>query len=862
MRSVLVLSTVLALPALAIAQGAPLLDGLGGPHDLGEPAFDTPDGHIDIGPAFSEGIELYGRRLSPLYINWQGTITGRTASFSYWPFPYPQPEDLFGGSIPPRIGVWDAFIQADDYNRDGGPSPAFAAVEPPTDETPGRLIATWLNIPDRPIAEQGALFNTYQAVLTNTGEDPGDYTIELRYHRCNWVLRIQRDFGWPIIGFEAGQGIDGPGWTWPGSLTDDALLLCGLSNVREPGVFRYPVRDGVPTGCGPDPEPPPGDDRCSDGNHLPGDGCSPACYVEIDIDGDGRYEAPHPDSVDPLGVYDDCADPDDPLCDDDTDDDGVPDFRDNCPETPNPDQRDYDADTFGDACVFDADGDGLDFPLNPDDGRSRHDNCPFLQNDGTRGPDPDRFVFEQQFDSDRDGMGDPCDPDDDDDGISDCGLDAICPLRDNGYDEDRDGVTDEAAECEAGPRAADCVRGSRDLYDNDMDGFVDEISEAPLPRVDYPGPDEGEDNCRVIYNPSQRDLDGDDIGDACDLDTDGDGIDDCLGAHCGYALDRRDNDRDGVVDERGECAAGCDVLRDLADQDLDGFVDEDLEAPVDGWPPPPLDVCPLLADPDQRDQNGDGVGDLCADDDRDGVVGHLDNCIATPNPTQDDLDGDGIGDECDPDDDGDGIPDPDDVCPRLPDPAQPDLDGDGIGDGCDPDDDGDGVPDIGDLCPTTPDPAQADLDGDGTGDLCDPDDDGDGTDDTDDVCPRLADDQRDLDGNGMGDACDPDDDGDGIPDTDDLCPAIADATFLNPAQADLDGDGIGDACDDTDDRPFAARTPAERCRILLERGAPTAERLRVCPAPQREVGCRATPGSTPAPLAALVMLCALVIRRR
>ncbi|MCB9892805.1 MAG: thrombospondin type 3 repeat-containing protein, partial [Planctomycetes bacterium] len=93
------------------------------------------------------------------------------------------------------------------------------------------------------------------------------------------------------------------------------------------------------------------------------------------------------------------------------------------------------------------------------------------------------------------------------------------------------------------------------------------------------------------------------------------------------------------------------------------------------------------------------------------------------------------------------------------------------------------------------------------------------------------------DGDGAGDACDPDDDGDGVDDDTDGCPQTAD-----PAQADLDGDGIGDACDDTDDRPFAARTPAEQCEILIARRAPTAERIGVCPAPRRTVGCSTTPG--------------------
>ncbi len=126
----------------------------------------------------------------------------------------------------------------------------------------------------------------------------------------------------------------------------------------------------------------------------------------------------------------------------------------------------------------------------------------------------------------------------------------------------------------------------------------------------------------------------------------------------------------------GYCECGIEQLWEFSD-DSGLWCDYDIDE--DGYSDFCGDNCSFVYNPDQADDDYDGVGNPC------------DNCPVY-NPDQADYDSDSIGDACDDcmDIDGDGFGDPgfaqntcpEDNCPSAYNPDQTDNDEDGIGDAC------------------------------------------------------------------------------------------------------------------------------------------------------------------------------------
>lgn len=236
------------------------------------------------------------------------------------------------------------------------------------------------------------------------------------------------------------------------------------------------------------------------------------------------------------------------------------------------------------------------------------------------------------------------------------------------------------------------------ILDSDEDGIMDAV-----------------DNCKTLRNSTQRDINQNKIGDACEFDSDG----------------------DTIYDEIDNCRNTKNTDQSDSDSDMIGNA---------------CDNCAQY-NPNQLDSDNNKIGDVCEqakkflaenDTDSDGIDNTRDNCKEIPNPLQEDSDSDRVGDACD-------------ICKSYQNPFQEDSNTNGVWDICE-DSDGDGKDGLTDNCRDIANPLQEDSDNDGVGNICE-DDDSDGILFQNDNCPYISNiNQWDIDSDGLGDVCDDKDD--------------------------------------------------------------------------------------------------------
>jgi MYXO-CTERM domain-containing protein len=264
----------------------------------------------NLSSVFPEGLPFYGN-YSTAFLNINGNLSFSAASSTYTP-------DAIPGLNHPTIAAFFG-----DVDLRGGSGQIYVCRVPGA--SPPYLMYTWWETGY--YNQRHDKRNNFQLILRNTDAVcDGSFEVEFRYEKLQWSTGDASGGSgglggaWASAGFDRGNNSSDPNdaVALPGSHTSAVLSLTGLSNVDQPGVFRYTVAGGRLPACGnafrdtceacDDGNPSNADDctnlcvfnicgdgfrnttgttreGCDDGNRANGDGCSAACAVEFCGDG-------------------------------------------------------------------------------------------------------------------------------------------------------------------------------------------------------------------------------------------------------------------------------------------------------------------------------------------------------------------------------------------------------------------------------------------------------------------------------------------------------------------------------------------------------------------------------------------------
>ncbi|MEM1119013.1 MAG: SdrD B-like domain-containing protein [Bacteroidota bacterium] len=238
------------------------------------------------------------------------------------------------------------------------------------------------------------------------------------------------------------------------------------------------------------------------------------------------------------------------------------------------------------------------------------------------------------------------------------------PCASLGGDSDGDGICNDVDNCRN--------TQNPDQADNDGDGIGNVCDDTPNggstdPCANAGGDSDGDgicddvDNCRHTQNPDQADNDGDGIGNVCDETPNGEiGGSDCNDAVVSVEPGKvviSNISANAKVEIAGPATGWAQQLVCEGDcQNMEMVTDlaaGDYNVTIQSFDPYCYNRVAVVVP-----ENNGGGNDPCVnaggDADGDGICDNVDNCRSTPNPDQADNDGDGIGNLCDDTPDGNG----------------------------------------------------------------------------------------------------------------------------------------------------------------------------------------------------------------